>query len=70
MTGGHYSKDDVRVYYRNRQLREADQASFEFVSTGRYWLHMAKDKNQYYDNDRGIDEAEFAARLAKYGGSR
>lgn len=60
--GDHYSRDDLRVYYLNRQIKEADHASFEIVQSpipriG--FLLLAKDKNHYYRHDRIVDQATF-----------
>ena len=41
--GGYYSKDDVRDYYINLQIRVADLASIEVLSTGRSGPQLAKD---------------------------
>ena len=66
--GGFYSRDDARIYYGNRIIRDADHATFEVVPTGRDWLQMAKDKNRYYRNDGVMSAAEFANDLTEYGG--
>lgn len=65
--GGHYSKDDARVFYFNRQIRDADQESFEFVPTKRNYVQLAKDKHRFYSNDDVIDEASFFNKLQEYG---
>jgi len=64
--GGYYSKDDARVYYFNRLMRDADYDTFEVLDTGGF-LQMAKDKNHFYDTDRVVGEAEFLDQFAKYG---
>jgi hypothetical protein len=64
--GGYYSKDDARVYYFNRLIRDADYDTFEVVDTGGF-LQMAKDKNRFYDTDRVVSEAEFLDQIEKYG---
>lgn len=63
--GGHYSKDDARVFYFNRLILDADYGSFEVVDTTGV-LQMAKDKHRYYDTDRVVGEAEFFEKIAKY----
>lgn len=66
--GGYYSKDDARVYYFNRLIRDADYDTFEVVDTGGF-LQMAKDKHRFYDTDRVVAEAEFLDQIEKYGRS-
>ena len=56
--GGYYSRDDRRVYYASRQMREADYGTFEAVPT-QTGIPLAKDKSRYYRNDRAIEEDEF-----------
>jgi len=48
--GGFYSKDDTRVYYFNRQIKQADCDSFEVVPSDRF--ELAKGKHCHYFNDR------------------
>ena len=36
--GGFYSKDDTRVYYFNRHIKQADCDSFEVVPSDRFQL--------------------------------
>lgn len=64
--GGHYSKDDARVYYFNRLMRDADVDTFEVVETSDI-LQLAKDKNHFYDAGREVSEAEFHEQIEKYG---
>lgn len=63
--GGYYSKDDARVYYFNRLIRDADYDTFEVVDTGGF-LQMARDKNRFYVTDRVVGEAEFLDQIEKY----
>jgi DKNYY family len=58
-TGGYYSADDSRVYWTNRQIREAHAATFE-VLPGKDIHRLAKDKDRYYSGDKVLDAAEFA----------
>jgi hypothetical protein len=62
--GGHYSKDDRRVFYFNRELRDADYDSFEHVATDRSSIQLARDKNHFYGNDRIIEAADFESLLS------
>lgn len=64
--GGYYSKDDARVYYFSRLIRDADYDTFEVVDTSGF-LQMAKDKNRFYETDRVVSEAEFLDQIEKYG---
>lgn len=64
--GGYYSKDDQRIYYFNRELREADYGSFEVVAMLYNWIQLAQDKTHFYNNDRIIEAAEFEQIIAKY----
>lgn len=64
--GGNYSKDDARIYYFNRPIREADYGSFEVASTGRSWIQLAKDNSHFYHNDRVIDAAEFEEMVKEF----
>jgi hypothetical protein len=59
--GGFYSKDDARVYYLNRHIKQADYGSFEVVPSDR--LQLAKDKHYYYSNDQVVDQAYVEALL-------
>lgn len=56
-----YSKDDKRIYYDNRLIKEADYDTFEVVQLtrpqGDNWA-FGKDKNQYYCNGEAMTEAE------------
>ena len=63
--GGYYSRDDRRIYYFNREIREVDWASFEVVSTEKGWVQLARDKEHFYNNDRRIEAAEFEELVAK-----
>ena len=65
--GGFYSKDDSRVYYFNRPIKEADFDSFEIVPSDR--LQLAKDKHYYYSNDQIVDQTKFEKLLrGEFGG--
>jgi hypothetical protein len=46
--GGYYSRDDVRVYYLNRRLPDADPESFEFIGPEE---QLARDKRRLYRRD-------------------
>jgi len=46
--GGYYSKDDKRVYYRNRTLRDADPDTFIFLGPEE---QLARDKRHLYRRD-------------------
>ena len=61
--GGFYSKDDARIYYFNREIKNADYDSFEFVLHD--IVNLAKDKRNYYRNDSIISLAEFEKALRK-----
>jgi len=64
--GGYYSRDDARVYYFNRQIKDADIDSFEIVQPTDPSLHfvqLAKDKNRYYHNDNIVDQFTFEKQL-------
>jgi len=63
--GGHYSKDDRRVYYFNRPIAVADYDTFEFVDSGRDYVQLAKDKDKYYWNDNIVSADKFSAMLAE-----
>ena len=62
--GGYYSNDDRRVFYFNREIRDADHDSFEVVLSGRDYVQLAKDKNRFYRNDSIVDAAKFEEILA------
>ena len=56
-----YTKDDKRIYYQNKLLKEVDYDTFEVVlltSPEGYKLPYGKDKNQYYEYGRPLSEAE------------
>jgi hypothetical protein len=63
---GFYSKDDARIYYFNRPIRDADYGSFEVLSTGGNFIQLAKDRTHFYNNDCVIDESEFEVMVKKY----
>lgn len=63
--GGHYSKDDQRIYYFNREIRDADYDSFEVIPTVLN-VQLAKDKGRFYQNDTRIDSDAFTKLLDKY----
>lgn len=64
--GGYYSKDSTRIFYFDRPIPAADYDSFEVVPTDRDYIQLAKDKNQFYNNDQVIDAGSFAEKLTKY----
>lgn len=57
----YYSKDQNRIYYFNRLIKDADAETFEViivpVATGKVYQY-AKDKNFGYSNDRAISHEE------------
>jgi len=56
-----YSKDDKRIYYQNKLIKEVDYDTFEVVlltSPEGYKLPYGKDKNQYYEYGKPLSEAE------------
>ncbi|WP_314278776.1 DKNYY domain-containing protein, partial [Capnocytophaga sputigena] len=56
-----YSKDDKRIYYQNKLIKEADFDTFEVVvltSPEGYKLPYGKDKNQYYNCGNPLSEEE------------
>ena len=56
-----YSKDDKRIYYLNKLIKEVDYDTFEVVvltSPEGYKLPYGKDKNQYYNSGNPLSEAE------------
>jgi len=55
--GGYYSKDDKRVFYWNRQIREADYESFVPVPSD--FLQIARDNRNCYWNDEIVSPKEF-----------
>ena len=65
--GKFYSKDNSRVYFLNRQIRDADIDTFEVIPATRDWIHLARDKDHFYENDFTITEADFREQLEKYG---
>jgi len=56
IAGVNYSKDDKRIFYLNREMKEADYDTFEVIYPNcPYSPHqLAKDKNHFYKND-GIE---------------
>ena len=56
--GYNYSKDK-KIYYLNRIIKEADVETFEVAETNKSYLQYAKDKNNYYNNDRIITKEGF-----------
>jgi hypothetical protein len=62
--GGHYSRDDRRVYYTNRRIMDADYDTFERVPANADYLQLAKDKNHLYWNDRIVTAEEFESMVA------
>ena len=62
--GGFYSRDDQRVYYTNRRIRDADHDTFEHVPANADYLQLAKDRNHFYWNDRIVEAEEFETMLA------
>ena len=57
--GGNYSKDDSRIFYHNRGVPGADYETFVFVPSGKDYVQLARDKQNFYCNDKPIDEQEF-----------
>lgn len=55
--GGHFSKDDSKIFYMNRPIKTVDHATFEVVNVK--IAHLAKDKNNYYWNDNIISRDRF-----------
>ncbi|WP_311329460.1 DKNYY domain-containing protein, partial [Capnocytophaga gingivalis] len=56
-----YTKDDKRIYYQNKLLKEVDYDTFEVVlltSPEGYKLPYGKDKNQYYNSGNPLSEDE------------
>jgi len=56
-----YTKDDKRIYYQNKLIKEVDYDTFEVVlltSPEGYKLPYGKDKNQYYEYGKPLSEAE------------
>jgi hypothetical protein len=60
--GQHYSKDDRRVFYDNRELVGADLDSIEVAQ---YRFPLARDRNRYYRNDSEITREDYEKRLAE-----
>jgi len=57
-----YSKDESRIYYFNRLIKEADAETFEVVVISNLTgtpLQYAKDKNHYYTNDEICSKEDF-----------
>lgn len=65
--GGWFSKDDQRVYFCNRPLKEADAESFIAVDVGVTFIHLAKDKNHHWDCDKIITAKQYADKLVQFG---
>lgn len=63
--GGYYSRDDRRVFYFNREISVADYDTFVFVPSGRSYVQLAKDKNNFYWNDSVVDAAKFTKMLTE-----
>ena len=62
-----YSKDDKRIYYLNREMKNADYHTFEVIippayKDGNYLAQYAKDKNHYYFCELIISEEEYQKR--------
>ena len=58
----YYSKDDKRIYYLNREVKEADYHTFEVLippNDGFNLTQLAKDKNQFYFCELIISEEEY-----------
>ena len=56
---GYYSKDDCRVFYQNRHIPFADPATFEAVPKKGVGFLLARDKCNYYRNDRAVEKDVF-----------
>lgn len=72
--GGEYSTDGIRIFYCNREIKDADVASFEVVQSpipSWDFIQAAKDCNHYYSNDQIVSLREFEKNLyGKDGKSR
>lgn len=55
--GGLYSADSKRIFYCNREIKEADLATFQVVQPR---MQLARDKNNLYWTDRIVDAATFS----------
>jgi hypothetical protein len=66
--GYYYSKDQGRIYYFNRLIKDADVETFEVVvvpvATGTP-LQLAKDKNTGYWNDNPLPHAELEKKICE-----
>lgn len=60
----HYSGDGRRVYRENRRIPGADYDSFQVVRAEGRSPDLARDRNNFYMNDRILDAAEFERELA------
>ncbi len=60
-----YSKDGRYVFRENRRISGADHDSFEVVRTEDGFPHVAKDRNNFYMNDRIVNAAEIEALLGE-----
>jgi len=64
-----YSKDQNRVYYFNRLIKDADAESFEVVIVSSVFetpTQYAKDKNFFYFNDSIVSKEEFEKHIADH----
>lgn len=62
-----YSKDQNKVYYFNRLIKDADAESFEIVIVSSVFetpTQYAKDKNCFYFNDSIVSKEEFEKYIA------
>ena len=56
--GNHYSRDDARIYFLNRCIREADYASFEVIPD-EVGFPIARDKRNFYQNSQAVSSEDF-----------
>ncbi len=63
-----YSRDDARVYFLNRLLKDADIQSFQRVEMkDGLSLQLARDKHRCFRADEVLSEDEFNTLLQQYG---
>ncbi len=66
LLGHWYSRDARRVYYLNREIKEADRDSFTVCTppdAPPLADHLARDKDHFYQNDEMIEEPLWLERL-------
>jgi DKNYY family len=64
--GGLYSRDENRIYYLNRLIRDADPGSFWVTPEPDRHGQLARDRTRYYFNGTEIEPDEFAAHLGNH----